>query len=106
MGGSDGTDHAARSRGDESRRSRSGEGPARHAPQGNAWRHTHDESGECTASSPLHLYSVQGPPGREGRHVIGQFTAMGVVPQMVEELRLQGVHVPVGLFQRSAEVEP
>ncbi len=38
--------------------------------------------------------------------MIGQFTAMGVVPQMVEELRLQGVHVPVGLFQRSAEVEP
>ncbi len=44
--------------------------------------------------------------GREGRHVIGQFTAMGVVPQMVEELREQGVHVPVSLFQRTAESEP
>ena len=40
--------------------------------------------------------------GREGRHVIGHFTAMGVVPQMVEELRERGVHVPVSMFQRYA----
>jgi pilus assembly protein CpaF len=44
--------------------------------------------------------------GREGRHVVGSFTAMGVVPQMVEELKLQGVHVPASMFQRSSEAEP
>jgi pilus assembly protein CpaF len=43
--------------------------------------------------------------GREGRHVIGHFTAMGVVPQMVEELRERGVHVPVSMFQRTQEPE-
>jgi hypothetical protein len=41
--------------------------------------------------------------GREGRHVIGHFTGMGVVPQMVEELRERGVHVPVSMFQRTQE---
>ena len=44
--------------------------------------------------------------GREGRHVIGSFHAMGVVPHMVEELREHGVHVPLSMFQRSAESEP
>jgi hypothetical protein len=44
--------------------------------------------------------------GREGRRVIGHFTAMGVVPRMVEELREEGVHVPTSLFQRSPEHEP
>jgi pilus assembly protein CpaF len=42
--------------------------------------------------------------GREGRRVIGHFTATGVVPQMVEELREQGVTVPAALFQRSEEL--
>ena len=41
--------------------------------------------------------------GREGRHVIGHFTAMGVVPQMVEELRERGVHVSPSMFQRTQE---
>ena len=41
--------------------------------------------------------------GREGRHVIGHFTAMGVVPQMVEELRERGINVPVSMFQRTPE---
>ena len=44
--------------------------------------------------------------GREGRHVIGSFHAMGVVPQMVEGLREQGVHVPLAMFQRTGDVEP
>jgi pilus assembly protein CpaF len=41
--------------------------------------------------------------GRQGRKVIGHFTALGVVPRMVEELRHQGVQVPATLFQRSEE---
>jgi hypothetical protein len=44
--------------------------------------------------------------GREGRHVIGSFHAMGVVPHMVEELREHGVHVPLSMFQRTSELEP
>ena len=44
--------------------------------------------------------------GREGRHVIGSFHAMGVVPHMVEELREHGVHVPLSMFQRTSESEP
>lgn len=44
--------------------------------------------------------------GRQGRRVVGQFSATGVVPRMVEELREQGVQVPSGLFQRSSEHEP
>ena len=39
--------------------------------------------------------------GREGRRIVGHFTAMGVVPQMVEELREQGIQVPVAMFQRT-----
>ena len=38
--------------------------------------------------------------GREGRRIVGHFTAMGVVPRMVEELREEGgVQVPAALFQ-------
>jgi pilus assembly protein CpaF len=44
--------------------------------------------------------------GREGRRIIGHFTGMGVVPQMVEELREKGVQVPVAMFQRSGEAGP
>jgi pilus assembly protein CpaF len=44
--------------------------------------------------------------GRQGRRVAGHFTAMGIVPRMVEDLRDQGVQVPPALFQRSGEVEP
>ena len=41
--------------------------------------------------------------GRQGRRIVGHFTAMGVVPRMVDELREQGVQVPATLFQRSEE---
>jgi len=41
--------------------------------------------------------------GREGRRVIGHFTAMGVVPRIVDELREEGVQVPAALFQPSPE---
>jgi pilus assembly protein CpaF len=39
--------------------------------------------------------------GREGRRIIGHFTALGVVPRMVDELREEGIPVPASLFQRS-----
>ena len=41
--------------------------------------------------------------GRQGRRVLGHFSATGVVPHMVDELREQGVQVPTALFQRSGE---
>src|SRR5262249_34517585 len=44
--------------------------------------------------------------GREGRRITGYFTATGVVPRMVDELREEGVSVPASLFQRSPESEP
>jgi pilus assembly protein CpaF len=44
--------------------------------------------------------------GRQGRRVIGEFVATGVVPRMVDELREQGVQIPAALFQRSRESEP
>ena len=44
--------------------------------------------------------------GRQGRRIVGHFTAMGVVPRMVEELREEGVQIPAALFQRSPESEP
>jgi pilus assembly protein CpaF len=40
---------------------------------------------------------------REGRRIVGHFTAMGIVPRMVEELRAEGIQVPPALFQRSGE---
>jgi pilus assembly protein CpaF len=43
--------------------------------------------------------------GHEGRRVRGRFTATGIVPRMVEELRDQGLPVDVSLFRRS-EGEP
>jgi pilus assembly protein CpaF len=43
--------------------------------------------------------------GREGRRVVGHFTAMGVVPRMVDELRDEGIQIPATLFQRSPEPE-
>lgn len=44
--------------------------------------------------------------GRQGRRVLGQFTATGVVPRMVEELREEGLAVPAQLFQRTSDGEP
>ena len=41
--------------------------------------------------------------GREGRRIIGHFTATGVVPRVIDELREEGVQVPVTMFQRSPE---
>src|SRR5258705_9566146 len=43
--------------------------------------------------------------GRQGRRVIGEFVATGVVPRMVDELREEGVLIPAALFQRSRESE-
>ena len=44
--------------------------------------------------------------GKQGRRVIGYFTATGVVPRMVDELREEGVQIPATLFQGSEESEP
>jgi pilus assembly protein CpaF len=44
--------------------------------------------------------------GRQGRRIVGYFTATGVVPRMVDELREEGVQIPSALFQRSPESEP
>ena len=41
--------------------------------------------------------------GKHGRRVVGHFTATGVVPRMVDELREEGVQIPAALFQRSSE---
>jgi len=41
--------------------------------------------------------------GRQGRRVLGHFSATGVVPHMVDELREQGVQISTALFQRSGE---
>jgi pilus assembly protein CpaF len=42
--------------------------------------------------------------GRQGRRIVGSFSATGVVPRMVDDLREQGVQVSPTLFQRSAEL--
>src|SRR5262245_65505615 len=39
--------------------------------------------------------------GREGRRIVGHFTAMGVIPRMVEELRDEGIQIPTAMFQRT-----
>ena len=44
--------------------------------------------------------------GKQGRRIVGHFTATGVVPRMVDELREEGVQIPATLFQRSEESEP
>ena len=44
--------------------------------------------------------------GRQGRRVLGHFTATGVVPRMVDELREEGMQIPAALFQRTEEPEP
>ena len=38
--------------------------------------------------------------GRQGRRMVGEFSATGVVPRMAEELREKGVQIPPALFQR------
>jgi pilus assembly protein CpaF len=43
--------------------------------------------------------------GRQGRRIVGQFGASGIVPRMVNELRDEGVTVSPALFQRSSEME-
>ena len=44
--------------------------------------------------------------GKQGRRVIGHFTATGVIPRMVDELREEGVQIPAALFQRTEAPEP
>jgi pilus assembly protein CpaF len=41
--------------------------------------------------------------GKQGRKVIGHFTATGVIPRFVDELREEGVQIPSALFQRTEE---
>jgi len=41
--------------------------------------------------------------GKQGRRVLGYFTATGVVPRMVDELREEGEQISPALFQRSPE---
>jgi len=41
--------------------------------------------------------------GKQGRRVVGHFTATGVIPRMVEDLREEGIQVPAALFHRSEE---
>ena len=41
--------------------------------------------------------------GKQGRRVIGHFTATGVVPRMVDDLREEGILVPAALFQRTED---
>jgi len=38
--------------------------------------------------------------GRQGRHLLGEFDAMGIVPRLVMNLREQGVEIPVAMFQK------
>ena len=39
--------------------------------------------------------------GRQGRRIVGHFTATGVVPRMVDDLREEGMQIPSSLFQRT-----
>jgi pilus assembly protein CpaF len=41
--------------------------------------------------------------GKQGRRVLGHFTATGVVPRIVDELRDEGVQIPAALFQKTEE---
>jgi pilus assembly protein CpaF len=41
--------------------------------------------------------------GRQARRVVGHFSATGVVPRLVEDLREAGIQVPATLFQKSPE---
>jgi len=38
--------------------------------------------------------------GRQGRRVIGEFVATGIVPHYVEELRQRGIEVPYDWFKK------
>ena len=44
--------------------------------------------------------------GRQGRRVMGHFTATGVIPRMVDELRDEGVQIPAALFKKTEDAEP
>jgi pilus assembly protein CpaF len=39
--------------------------------------------------------------GKQGKRLVGHFTATGVVPRMVEEMREEGIQIPAALFQKS-----
>jgi pilus assembly protein CpaF len=39
--------------------------------------------------------------GRNGRKVVGTFSATGIVPRLAHELREKGVEVPVNIFQKA-----
>ena len=40
--------------------------------------------------------------GRQGRRLVGEFEATGIVPRMVEELREQGNDISLDIFHRRA----
>jgi len=44
--------------------------------------------------------------GRKGRAVVGEFTATGIVPRLVEEMRERDVEVPLALFQKPKAAAP
>ena len=43
--------------------------------------------------------------GKHGRRVVGHFTATGVIPRMVDEMREEGVQISPALFQRFEEAD-
>ena len=43
--------------------------------------------------------------GKQGRRVVGHFSATGVIPRMVDELRDEGVQVASALFHRTEETD-
>ena len=40
--------------------------------------------------------------GRQGRHLVGEFTATGIVPHFIEDLRQRGVEVALDWFKKRA----
>ncbi|MSO81747.1 MAG: CpaF family protein [Acidobacteria bacterium] len=55
---------------------------------------------EGTTPQMQELFAFQ-RRGKQGRRVVGHFTATGVIPRMVEDLREEGIQVPAALFQRT-----
>jgi len=39
--------------------------------------------------------------GRDGQRIVGEYAATGIIPKMAEDLRDQGIAVPMDLFHRT-----